>query len=297
MPEIETIKIKDKNFPPLLRQITDPPEHLHVRGNISPLLDPTAKVLCVVGSREYSDYGKEVVEKLIGGLKGYNICIVSGLALGIDSIAHRVALDAGLYTASIPGSGLLEKVLHPKTHIKLAREIVEKGGALLSEFRMDQYADQWTFLKRNRLMAGIAHGTLVIKCGLKSGTLVTSKHATGYDRDVAAVPGSIFSAKSEGPHMLIRNGATPVTCIDDLLEFLGFARREGQSKLPLKENPRFHELGSIERTLLQYLEQGPKSRDQLIQLMEIDSKIINMILTTLELDEFVKGEGGLIRIN
>lgn len=296
MPETETIFLNDENFPPLLREITDPPAHLHVQGDISPLLDPTTRILCVVGSRKYSDYGKEVVGKLICGLKGYNICIVSGLALGIDSLAHRAALDAKLYTAAFPGSGLGESVLYPRFHKELAREIVEKGGALLSEFDMDRTATKWTFLSRNRLMAGIAHGTLVVECGLKSGTLVTYARAMDYDRDVGAVPGNIFSPLSAGPHMLISRGAKTIACVDDLLEFLGFARREGQSALPLRENPRFHTLGGIEQTLMHYLEMGPKSRDELVRLMSIDPKIINMMLTTLELEGFIKEEGGLVRV-
>lgn len=223
---LKIIQKSDPDFPPLLREITDPPKRLHVEGNISHLLDPRTKILCVVGAREYSPYGKEVVEKLIEGLKGHNICIVSGLALGIDSIAHRAALDAGLYTAAFPGSGLHDSVLYPKAHKQLAKEIIEKGGALISEFEMTQGAQLWTFPSRNRLMAGISHGTLVVEAELKSGTLITSKRATEYDRDVAAVPGSIFSPLSEGPHMLIGKGAMAITSSDDLLEFLGLPRKD-----------------------------------------------------------------------
>src|SRR3989344_6057478 len=129
---IETIYLKNENFPPLLREMSDPPEKLFIHGNISPLIDKQMKILCVVGARKYSNYGKEVTEKLINGLAGYNICIVSGLALGIDSIAHRSALNAGLYTISFPGSGLDSKVIYPSSYRGLADEIIESGGALLS---------------------------------------------------------------------------------------------------------------------------------------------------------------------
>lgn len=294
MTEIKTILPGD--FPPLLKEINDPPTHLHVQGNILPLLDTTAKILCVVGSRRYSQYGKEAVHNLISGLRGYNICIVSGLALGIDSLAHRAALDAGLYTAAFPGSGLDPSVLYPHTHKKLADEIIEKGGALISEFDMLQHSDIWTFPSRNRLMAGVSHATLVIEAGLVSGTLITSKRATEYNRDVGAVPGDIFSPRTAGPHMLIRNGATPVTCVDDLLEFLGFARREGQSRLPLGEDPRFKMLGSLEQKILRCLDKGPSRKDVLIHELGLDIKILNMILTSLELEGFIKEENGTVRV-
>jgi DNA processing protein len=250
----------------------------------------------VVGSRKYTNYGKEVVEKLIAGLKGYNICIVSGLALGIDSIAHRSALAAQLYTVAFPGSGLDENVLYPRSHKKLAREIVEHGGALISEFKVDQGPTDWTFPRRNRLMAGISHATLVIEAGLVSGTLITSRLATDYNRDVGAVPGSIFSPLSAGPHMLIRNGATPVTCVDDLLELLGFARREGQSKLPLSENPRFKLLGDNEKKVMYILQRGSTVKDILINEIGVETKILNLALSTLEMEGFIKEEGGMVKV-
>jgi DNA processing protein len=292
----EIITLFPHQFPPLLKEINDPPKHLHVQGNLDPLFDKTFKILCVVGTRRYSHYGKEVTEKLIAGLRGYNICIVSGLALGIDSIAHRAALDAGLPTIAFPGSGLDESVLYPHSHKKLAREIVEKGGALISEFDMTMPALEWTFPARNRLMAGVSHATLVIECTLKSGTLITSARATDYNRDVAAVPGSIFSSHSEGPHMLISKGATPITSTDDLLEFLGFARQHGQSRLPLGENPRFLELGTGDKIILKYLEKGPRTKDQLVRELDIDPHMLNRALTLLELEGFIKEEGGVVRV-
>lgn len=287
--------LQPQNFPPLLKQIPDPPTHIYMRGNIDPLFDPDVRILCVVGSRRYSDYGKEAVQKLIEGLRGYNICIVSGLALGIDSIAHRAALKAKLYTAAFPGSGLDESVLYPHSHKKLAQEIVESGGALLSEFEPTYPSLPHTFPQRNRLMAGVSHCTLVVEAELVSGTLITSRLAAEYDRDVGAVPGSIFSPLSAGPHMLIGKGAMSITCVDDLLEFLGFARQNGQSKLPLRENPRFLALGEFEKRIMGYLELGSKSRDEIIRHLNADPRVVGMALTNLELEGFIKEEGGVIR--
>ncbi len=286
--------IQPESFPPLLKQINDPPKHLYIQGNIDPLFDPTYKILCVVGTRRYSHYGKEATEKIISGLKGYNICVVSGLAVGIDSIAHRTALDAGLHTVAFPGSGLDRSVLYPQDHIPLAEEILEKGGALISELDLTYPSMRHTFPQRNRLMAGVSHGVLAIECGMKSGTMITTKNAAQYNRDVAAVPGSIFSPLSEGPHYLIGEGAMSVTCSDDLLEFLGFARRNGQSKLPLGEDPRFQQLSAGDKMILRYLEKGARNKDQLIRELGIDSQTLNMILTSLELEGFIKEESGVM---
>ncbi len=294
MNEIKTIL--PKYYPPLLQEITNPPEQLHYQGNLDPLFDQTAKILCVVGARKYSEYGKEVTQKLIAGLKGYNICIVSGLALGIDSIAHRAALDAGLYTVAFPGSGLDKSVLYPRTHKKLAYEILEKGGALISQFDHTLPAIEWAFPARNRTMAALSHGVLVVECTKKSGTSITAGNAAEFGRDVAAVPGSIFSPLSVGPHSLINDGAKIIHTTDDLLEFLGFARRDGQSKLPLGNDPRFLLLGKIEKKVVRFLEQGPRPKDILIHELGIDPRELNRIITTLELEEFVKEEGGVLRV-
>src|SRR5574344_927429 len=201
--EIEILE--NENIPEMLREIPDCPDKLYIKGKL-PSQD--SKLLCVVGSRKYTSYGKDVCEKLISGLRGYDITIVSGLALGIDSIAHKTALDSGLKTIAVPGSGLDESVLYPSTHKQLAEKILENGGALISEFEPNFRATPYSFPQRNRIMAGISHAVLVIEAETKSGTLITSKFATEYNRDVLTVPGSIFSKNSEGPNMLIRLGAT-----------------------------------------------------------------------------------------
>src|SRR3989338_6399828 len=144
-------KLGKEDFPKRLLQITDPPEQLYVRGELPP---EDSKCLCVVGARKYSEYGKQAIEKLIAGLRGYSIVIVSGLALGIDSIAHRAALDAGLITIAVPGSGLDSKVLYPASHKQLAEKIVASGGCLLSEFETMFRPTAYSLPQRNRIMAG-----------------------------------------------------------------------------------------------------------------------------------------------
>ena len=153
---------------------------------------PKMKLLAVVGSRHYTNYGKQVVDYLIQGLRGYNIGIVSGLALGIDSLAHEAALTNGLYTLAIPGGGLSDQVIYPARHKPLARRILQKGGGLLSEFAPDFRATAWSFPQRNRLVCGIAHATLIIEASEKSGTLITARLTADYNRELLVVPGNIF---------------------------------------------------------------------------------------------------------
>ncbi len=265
------------------------PESLYVRGKL-PEVSAHTRVLTVVGSRKYSTYGKDVCEKLIAGLSGTDTIIVSGLALGIDAIAHRAALRAGLPTVAIPGSGLSPKALYPKSNHSLAEEIVHSGGALLSEYEPDTPSLPYMFPARNRIMAGIADLVLVIEAEEKSGTLITAKLATDYNRDVAVVPGSIFASGSAGPHMLIRLGATPITSAKDLRDALGFTETESgsaQSALPL-------DITENERKLLDMLYE-PKSKDVLLASADTTTSETLMNISLLEIKGLVKEELGVIR--
>lgn len=167
--------LKRNDWPPLLEEINQLPKQLFYAGT-NP--DWSRKLLCIVGARKNSSYGKEAVETLVEGLRGYPITIVSGLALGIDSIAHRAALKNNLPTIAVPGSGLSLEVLHPQSHTRLAQEIVEKGGMLMNEFDPEFKAAHYSFPQRNRIMAGMSHATLVVEAEKKSGTLITARLAT-----------------------------------------------------------------------------------------------------------------------
>jgi DNA processing protein len=292
---MDEIYILEKETIPLpLRHIPQPPSKLYVRGKM-PAEDIV--LLCVVGAREHSSYGEEVCKKLIVGLKGYNICIVSGLAIGIDGIAHRSAIDAGLQTIAFPGSGLNPDVLYPTSHARLAEEIVYAGGALISEFKMDQIGAPWTFPQRNRLMAGISKATLVIEAELQSGTLITSRLATDYNRDVGAVPGNIFSPLSAGPHMLIRGGAIPITCSDDILEMLGFERRDGMGpeQRAVQANL-FSGLNEKEKRIVELLQIEPRTTEQLVLKTGTSAREINEIVSSLEVQGLIEERGGVFII-
>lgn len=278
-----------KQFPPLLREINDAPEKLYMRGTLPPTNDDM-KYLSVVGSRKYTSYGRDVTQKLIEGLRGYPIVVVSGLALGIDSIAHAAALEARLTTLAIPGSGLNEKVIYPAINRRLAEKILRKGGALISEFEPNFEAKPWAFPKRNRIMAGMSHAVLVIEATNKSGTLITSRLATEYNRDVLAVPGSILSANSYGPHMLIKLGAIPVTSSEDILDALGLKSLE---KEPVSDRL-FDDLTDGERKVLEILSE-PKEKDVLLRELGLPTQKANVLLSQMELKGLIEEKMGRFR--
>ncbi len=277
-------QLRGDALPALLREIPDPPAHLYVRGTLPP--DGT-KLLSVVGSRKHTAYGKDVCEHLIAGLAGTPVTIVSGLALGIDAIAHRAALAAGLPTVAFPGSGLDWDALYPATNRELARRIVREGGALVSEFEPDFRATPYAFPQRNRLMAGYAHATLVIEAAERSGTLITARLAVDYNRDVLTVPGSIFSDASRGANQLIRLGATPVRSSADILDTLGIAPDATRERaLPA-------DISDGERELLELLVE-PLPRDEIIQRMGIPARDANVIISSLELRGLIAEKLGVI---
>lgn len=284
------VEILPEDFPEALREIPQPPETLYLRGTLP---DPTQfYYLAVVGSRKFTSYGREAVERIIGGLAGYPICIVSGLAMGIDAIAHRAALDTGLPTVAIPGSGLDSSVIYPRSNLALAREIVENGGALLSEYVPDLRAAPWTFPQRNRIMAGISQSTLVIEAEEKSGTLITARMAVDYNRNVFAVPGSIFSAPSKGTNKLIRQGATPITSAQDLLEELGFV--EQVFSTDTKQEPLDLTLYSPEEQAVLILLDEPREREELLASLNTPPAQTLSILTVLEIKGVIHERMGKI---
>lgn len=279
--------VKEDEFPPLLREIPQPPKTLNYRGVLP---SPHMKLLSVVGSRKYSTYGKQVVDHLITGLRGYNVGIVSGLALGIDSLAHESALAHGLYTIAVPGSGLDDRVIYPASHKPLARKILQNGGGMLSEFDRTFTATKWSFTQRNRIMAGIAHTVLVIEASEKSGTLITARMAVDYNRELLVVPGNIFSQNSAGPHQFLKLGATPVTTAEDILYALGFSQDEVQRTPTI-----FTELSSLspeEQSVLAVLCE-PRDKDSLLRKIELPTNVANALLMQMEIKGLLKESNGV----
>lgn len=281
------LELSAAKFPLGLKEIPQPPTSLNYRGNLP---SPEISLLSVVGSRKYTNYGKQVVEEMIGGLAGYPVGIVSGLALGIDSLAHEAALANNLYTLSIPGSGLADEVLYPASHKRLAHRILEAGGGLLSEFEPDFQATKWSFPQRNRLVAGISRATLLIEAGEKSGTLITARLATDYNRELLVVPGSIFSKNSFGVHQFLKLGATPVTTSADILEVLGIEINKAEIKnLKLALSP-------SELAVISVLNE-PLHRDELIRKINLSTQEASQLLMMMELQGVIKSEQNVYRTN
>ena len=275
-----------EEYPELLKEINDPPKQLRYEGEL-PRSDN--KLLAVVGSRKYSSYGREVCETLIMGLSDAPVTIVSGLALGIDSVAHRSALRAGLQTIAIPGSGLDRKVLHPHSHVGLAGEIIENGGGIMSEYDDLMPAGVWAFPKRNRIMAGMCHATIIIEAERKSGTLITSRLATEYNREVGAIPGPLNSPTSDGPHMLIRLGAALIRDHNDVRELLGLKRTD--------EHPTLLDLDDLsedEKKFIKLLDK-PCPRDELVRKSKLETSTASATLSLLEIKGLITEELGLVR--
>ena len=284
--------ILPKHYPRLLRTIPQLPDHLEVYGEIP---NDSHIFLCVIGARSCTPYGKEVCDRLIQGLRDYPIVIVSGLAIGIDSIAHETALTYGLKTIAFPGSGLDPRVLYPPMHRALAQRIVTSGGALVSPFKASQTCTPWTFPFRNRLMAGISHATLIIEAKQGSGTLLTAEYATQFNRDILAVPGSILNESSYGPHMLIARGAVPITHSQDILDALGFTGTPPSKQRSLLDIPD-HQWSPDERTLCEHLKAGSYSSTELIEMTGMSPSQFNTCISELELHGVVSKQQGRYRI-
>ncbi len=280
----EMRKLTPGEFPPQLLEIPDVPEHLYLCGTLP---SPETTLLSVVGSRKHSPYGKDVCEELIAGLSGYDIAIVSGLALGIDSIAHQAALRAGLKTIAVPGSGLGKEVLYPATNFHLAEKIVREGGALLSEFEPDFKATVWSFPQRNRIMAGLSRAVLIIEAAERSGTLITARMALDYNRDVYVVPASIFSESGKGSNTLIRQGAMPVLSSADLLRELGFDIAQTETGTPPAD------CSDEEKNVLALLKDS-LGRDELIRALAIETSKANMLLSVMEIKGLIKEQWGVV---
>src|SRR3989344_1570604 len=182
---MEIRELERSEWPEQLLEIPQPPERLWMRGNMPA---EGTKLLAVVGSRAMTRYGQEACEKLITGLAGYPVSIVSGWALGVDPCAHRAALAAGLHTIAIPGSGLDDSILYPRSNRAFAKELLGKGGGMMSEYEPKTPSHVRYFPERNRLMVGISNAVLVIEAGEKSGTLITARLASEYNRDLLCIP-------------------------------------------------------------------------------------------------------------
>lgn len=280
----DTVTLGSSDWPSQLNEIPHPPERLYLRGQLPP---PELTLLAVVGSRAYSSYGKRVVRHLIEGLRGQPVGIVSGLALGIDALAHEAALAADLYTLAVFGTGLDESVWYPAKNRPLAHRILQSGGGLLSEYPPDTPAAKWTFPERNRLVVGLCQATLLVEAAEQSGTLITARLTADYNRELGVVPGDIFSKTSRGVHQFLKLGATPITEPADLIELLGL---EATDTLRSPARTLSPEAAAVVALLSE-----PLPRDALIRALGQPTAQAATLLTRLELEGIIANDSGTYR--
>lgn len=300
MQEISRIDQSDFADHPLLSRLLelhDIPKVLYLSGKLPDVtIDvygrSTPRILTVVGSRKYTDYGRRALQKLITELAGYPVVILSGLALGIDGLAHDGAIKNNLTTIAVPGGGIDLSVIYPRTHKHLAEDILSHGGALLSERAPTDRPALWTFPARNRIMSALSDAVLVVEAGNKSGTLITARQSLELGRDIGAIPGDIFSETSMGSNKLIHDGAYSIATLDDILDLLHLSKSNEdnflQSSLPL------HTYTEDERTILNLLH-NPQNKDTLLALSKLSLTTFLTAFSTLEINGAISESFGEVR--
>ena len=278
--DIKKVFLGNKNYPHLLSEITDPPRYFYYRGDIGILKNPT---LAVVGSRKFSNYGKLAAQKIVTPLAQNGVTVISGLAMGIDGIAHSTTLECGGKTVAVLGTGIDDRTIYPSCHYNLAQKILADGGLLLSEYEAGTRPTQYSFPKRNRIIAGLSLGTLVIEAAKKSGSLITASCALDYNRDVFAVPHPFNSQTAAGANNLIRYGATLVDCADDIFNQLNIEKQE----LPTEQMA----LNKNEKILLKLITDQPISIDTITKKTNLDISTASSTLTLMEIKGIIKNIG------
>jgi DNA processing protein len=286
--KIAPLFITEKNYPQRLLNCYDSPPLLYYRGNTD--LN-SSKIIAVVGTRNHSEYGKSVTEKLIAELAGQNVVVVSGLAFGIDTIAHKAALKNNLSTIGVLAHGLDR--IYPPQNKTLAKQMTEQGG-LLTHFISNTNPDKQNFPKRNRIVAGICDALIVIESGLKGGSLITAELGNGYNKDVFAIPGRTTDSKSEGCNYLIKNNkAALINCAADLLENMGWTEHKRSSTK--KQRELFIEFTPEEKILVDILQQKENVQiDELYFKSGLSSSAVAQALLMLEMQGVILSLPGKI---
>jgi DNA processing protein len=275
--------LRDPRYPSRLREIPDAPPVLYLKGSWEPEDDWS---VAVVGTRRVTTYGREATMELVGRIAPHRVTIVSGLARGVDTIAHHAALDAGGRTVAVLANGLDQ--MYPPENRGLADRIVERG-ALISDYPLGTKPNARFFPRRNRILSGLALGTIVVEGDYTSGAMITARFAMEQNREVFAVPGSIFSAQSQGPLSLIRDGATPVTRAEDVLEALNLTQLGAQLDFSRLAPP----ANDDERAVIAALAREPRHIDDIVRGSGLAAATVSGTLAMLELKGLVRDVGGM----
>lgn len=277
--KINKLSPQSQNYLKLLASIAKPPKTLYALGKVP---EERRTSVAIVGTRKPSSYGREVTQQLAYDLAKRGIVIISGLALGVDGIAHQAALEAGGTTIAVLGNGLPQ--IYPSTHQDLANKIVASGGAILSEYESGTPSVGFRFLERNRIVSGLADAIIITEAASRSGTLNTASHALEQGKEIFVVPGNITSPLSAGCNALLKQGATPVTKPDDILEVIAPDLLRPQSFLALGSTP-------AEATIITLLQNGIRDGDELQQKSRLTAPELAEALTMLEINGTVRSLG------
>lgn len=279
--KVQKLTPKKGYFPDVLRQLAQVPSQLYVLGaNLEELLAKPS--VSIVGSRKVSPYGRNITLELASSLARQQVVIISGLAIGVDGLAHKAAVELGMPTIAVLPCGMDR--IYPATHYNLAKQILKTGGALVSEYNEGQDVRKENFIARNRLIAALCHGLLITEAAKKSGSLHTANFALEQGKEVMVVPGNITSSLSEGTNNLIKSGATVVTNYIDVLRALNIEESTTEQAELFGTN--------VEETiLLKYLAEGVADSEELLDKSRLDADVFNQTLTMLEITGKIKSLG------
>ena len=282
---IKTISFFEKSYPKLLKEISSSPILLYLKGNADLLHE---KCLGVVGTRTPSGYGRATVDILVPQLVESGLTIVSGLAQGIDALTHMATLKCGGKTIGVLGCGVDQ--IYPRMNEPLAIEMLKKDNLILSEYPAGTEAFKQNFPARNRIIAGLSLGTLVIESKIDGGALITAKQALEANREVFAVPGPITNTTSAGTNKLLQDGAKVVLCAEDVLQELNLKKLSTKEKIEIDLNKFTEE----EKNIVNLIQTEPAHIDKIIQITKLKPHVVSSLLTGLELNGYIKNMGGQI---
>lgn len=283
--KIGVIYIGHEQYPKLLAEIYDPPEILYYRGNLNNI---TNFNIAIVGARKFTDYGARVTESITQHLIRSGLSIISGLALGIDSLAHNACLKENGHTVAVLGTGINNRAIYPTANKNLADRIIDSGGTIFSEFPLNTPPLRHHFPQRNRIVSGLSIGTVVIEAAEKSGALITSKYALEQNREVFAVPGNIYSPVSIGPNNLIKQGARAITCGEDIINAFNIDNVPAciETQKIIADTPE-------EELIIIHLNHEPTHINDIIRKTGLSTSTASSSLIIMEIKGLVRNVGGM----
>lgn len=294
MANFRVIDIGEEDYPLLLKEIPNPPKQIYVRGVVSDLQLPA---IAIVGTRKATTAGIGIAEEMAAKLASRGIIIISGLAMGIDTAAHRGALGALGKTVAVLGNGISE--IYPAQNERVAEEILKAGGAIISEYPPGEPSFRQNFIHRNRIISGLSVAVVVIEAPIRSGALATAGFAAEQGRSVFVIPGPVTHPNYVGSHTLIRDGATLATGVSDILEDLGLLREEAAREMGIGEIPIQPELSVHESLILEVIKTAgrPLEVDRIAPLADLEAQAVNQALTGLLLKGLIREVNGKYEVS